>query len=586
MENRPHEEPVWYGKWPERVPKSLDYPCCNLGDFLRQSVEKHGKNTAIVFLDASITYNRLWDMVRRTATGLAGLGLKKGDVCAIMLPNSIQFVVCYYACHLIGVTVTAINPTYKSIEVQHQLKNSGAKAIILLDAVYKAAEFGIRTSGVSIVIGTNIADMCGFSGAKLLIGKLLKKIPTADLPSGCIKLTKLLDCNPDPPAVSVDPEDIAVLQYTGGTTGAPKGAMLSHMNMISNAVQCDAWLWKREHTTGLIGILPLFHAFAMTVVMNLPIRLGGFSYLFPRPPADMSELYRVIQRYSGKAGLIMPAVPPFFKRLNLHGNAEGCNLRALKFSVSGAGPLTLGVRQKFEEITGSKLIEGYGLSEASPVTHVNPIEGISKDGTIGLPLSDTFIKIMDKETGTRELPPLPFSVAETGGMTQEQAEMADAHTGELVIRGPQVMKGYLNCAEDTSSTLRDGWLYTGDIACIDADGYTIIRDRLKDIIKARGYAVFPAEVEDLLHQHPAVRNVALIGVPDKRGDETVKAFIELNPESRGKVTEKEIHLWAKKNMAHYKVPTIIEFRDNLPTTILGKVQRRVLREEEKVKRAG
>lgn len=257
MEKRLPDEPVWYGKWPERVPKSLDYPCCNLGDFLRQSVEKHGKNTAIVFLDASITYNKLWDMVRRIATGLAGLGLKKGDVCAIMLPNSVQFVVSYYACHLIGVTVTAINPTYKSIEVQHQLKNSGAKAIILLDAVYKVAEEGIKASAVPIVIGTNIADMCGFSGVKLLFGKLLKKIPTADMPSDCIKLTKLLNSDPNPPGVAVDPDDIAVLQYTGGTTGVPKGAMLTHRNMLSNAVQCDAWLWKREKVTGFIGILPV-----------------------------------------------------------------------------------------------------------------------------------------------------------------------------------------------------------------------------------------------------------------------------------------------------------------------------------------
>jgi len=586
MKNKLPDEPVWHVKWPDHVPKSLDYPCCNLGDFLRQSVEKHGTNTAIVFLGASITYNNLWDMVRRMATGLARMGLKKGDVCAIMLPNSTQFVVSYYACHLIGVIVTAINPTYKSVEVHHQLKNSGAKAIILLDAVYKVAESGIRTSGVSIVIGTNIADLCGFSGAKLLMGRLLKKIPTAELPSDCVKLTRLLDSEPNPPVVQVAPEDIAVLQYTGGTTGVPKGAMLTHMNMVSNAVQCDAWLWKREINTGNLGILPLFHAFAMTAVMNLTIRFGGFQILFPRPPADISELYKVIERYSGKAGLIMPAVPSFLKRINLHGNAEGYDLSALKICVSGAGPLTLGVREKFEELTCSKLIEGYGLSEASPVTHVNPIEGTCKDGTIGIPLPDTFIRIMDRETGAKELPPLPFSVAETGGMTPEQSEMADARTGELVIKGPQVMKGYLNFEKDTSATIRDGWLYTGDIACVDADGYTIIRDRIKDIIKARGYAVFPAEVEDLIHQHPAVRNVALIGVPDKRGDEAVKAFIELNPESKGKVTEKEIHLWAKKNMAHYKVPTIIEFRDSLPTTILGKVQRRVLREEEKAKKSG
>ncbi|MBN1627557.1 MAG: AMP-binding protein [Deltaproteobacteria bacterium] len=584
MEEELNSRRLWHTKWPEKVPKSLEYPCCTLGDFLRQSVEKYGPDTAIVFLNTPVTYNSLWDMVLRAANGLAGLGLEKGDVCAIMLPNSIQFVVSYYACQILGVTVTTINPTYKSVEVRHQLKNSGAKAIILLDAVYKDAEEGIKDAGVSVIIGTNIVDLCGFSGAKLFLGRILKRFPSADLPANCIKFMNLLDYEPDPPCVDIDPEDIAVLQYTGGTTGVPKGAMLTHKNMVSNAAQCDAWLWKRDKVTGNIGMLPLFHAFAMTVVMNLTIRIGGFQILFPRPPANISELFKVIDKYSGKASLIMPAVPPVFKRINAFGKKDGYDLSALKIAVSGAGPLPLGIRKKFEEITGAVMIEGYGLSEASPVTHVNPIDGISKDGTIGLPLSDTYIKIMDKEEGTKELPPLPFSVAEWGGMTPEQTEMADACTGELVIKGPQVMKGYLNCSVDTSNTIRDGWLYTGDIACVDADGYTIIRDRLKDIIKYRGYAVFPAEVEDLLHQHPDIKDAAVIGVTDRKGDETVKAFIELYPESIGNVTEKDIHLWAKKNMAHHKVPSIIEFRDSLPVNILGKVLRRTLRDEERGKR--
>jgi len=586
MEKRLLEEEIWHAKWPDNVPKTLDYPCCTLGDFLKQSVEAYGRRTAIVFLGASVTYERLWDMVRRLATGLSDLGLKKGDVCAIMLPNSIQFVVSYYACQILGVTVTAINPTYKSIEVQHQLEDSGSKAIILLDSVYKEAEDGIRNSGVSRVIATNIVDLCGFSGPKLLFGRLLKRIPSADLPSGCIKLIDLMNTSPNPPDVNVSPDDTAVLQYTGGTTGVPKGAMLSHMNLISNAVQCDAVLWKREEITGAIGVLPLFHAFAMTVVMNLPIKIGGFQMLFPRPPSDMSELFKEIERYSGKAGLIMPAVPPIYKRINAVVKTGEYDLSALKISVSGAGPLPMGIRKRFEELMDSTMIEGYGLSEASPVTHVNPIDGISKDGTIGLPLPDTYIKIVDRETGARELPPLPFAVAETGGMTPEQAEIAHEYTGQLAVKGPQVMKGYLNRDNETSATIKDGWLYTGDIACIDADGYTIIRDRIKDIIKFRGYAVFPADVEDLIHQHPDVKNVAVIGVSDKKGDETVKAFIELYPEKRGKITEKEIHLWAKKNMAHYKVPSIIEFRDTLPTNLLGKVPRRILREEERAKMAG
>jgi long-chain acyl-CoA synthetase len=586
MENGLSAENIPHTKWPGNVPKTIDYPYCTLGDFLKKSVEAYGPRTALVFLGASITYDRLWDMVQRLAKGLADLGLKKGDVCAIMLPNSIQFVVSYYACHLIGVTVTAINPTYKSLEVQHQLEDSGAKIIILLDAVFKEAEEGIKKAGVSTIIGTNIVDLCGFSGPKLIFGKLLKRIPTADLPSECLRLVDLMNTDPNPPDVWISPEDIAVLQYTGGTTGVPKGAMLSHMNLISNAVQCDAWFWKREEVTGITGILPLFHAFAMTVVMNFAIRIGGFQMLFPRPPSDMSELFKEIEKYSGKAGLIMPAVPPIYKRINVVVKPGEYDLSALKISISGAGPLPMGVRKRFEELLDSTMIEGYGLSEASPVTHCNPLDWTCKDGTIGLPFPDTFIKIMDRETGTRELPPLPFAVGETGGMTQEQAETAKEYTGQLVIKGPQVMKGYLNRDDETSCAIKDGWLYTGDIACIDADGYTIIRDRAKDLIKFRGYAVFPADVEDLMHQHPDVKNVAVIGVSDKKGDETVKAFIELYPERRGRITEKDIHHWAKKNMAHYKVPSIIEFRDELPTNLLGKVPRRILREEEKIKMHG
>ena len=252
-------------------------------------------------------------------------------------------------------------------------------------------------------------------------------------------------------------------------------------------------------------------------------------------------------------------------------------------AVSGAGPLPLEVQNRFEELTKSIIIEGYGLSEATPVTHGNPIYGERKLGTIGLPFPDTDIKIMDRETGQKELPHLPFAVADTGGLTEEQIEEAEAYTGELVIKGPQVMKGYLNRPKETSSAIRDGWLYTGDIACIDAEGYTIIRDRIKDMIKGKGYAIFPAEVEDLLYKNPDIDNVAVIGVPHKEKGEAVKAFIVLQPDKRGKVTGEEIQEWAKGKMAYYKVPSYIEFRDELPTTMVGKVLRRVLKEEEMAK---
>lgn len=579
-------ERIWYRYWPSQVPKCLDYPDCTLAEFLRETAARHGPKPAIYFLDAVVTYSQLWDLVQRLATALARLGLKKGDVVALMLPNSIQFVASYYACQLLGVTVTAINPTYKALEIRHQLKDSGAKVIIVLDAVFQEAGEGIKETSVERIIGTNVVDLCGFSGIKVLLGKLLKKIPTGELPSDALRLKDLLKTEPNPPKVQADPEDIAVLQYTGGTTGMPKGAMLTHRNVVANAVMCDALLWKKESLSGLVGILPLFHAFAMTTVMNTAIRMGGFQLLFPRPPVDMADLCVAIEKYSKGGGLVMPGVSILFNRINTHPRIREFDMSGLKMAISGAGPLPLEVQNKFEEITGSFIVEGYGLSEATPVTHANPIHGRRKLGTIGLPCPDTDIKIMDKETGTRELPPLPFGLSETGGMNQEQSEQAQEYTGELVIKGPQVMKGYLHRPDETASTLRDGWLYTGDIACIDADGYTIIRDRLKDMIKCKGYAIFPAEVEDLLHRHPDVRGAAVIGVPDPKTGEAVKAFVVLDPAKRGQVKTEDLMEWAKKNMTHYKIPSVIEFRDELPTTMVGKVLRRVLKEEELAKTKG
>jgi long-chain acyl-CoA synthetase len=571
---------LWYKNWPERVPKCLDYPDCSLAEFLKITTEKNAGKPAIFFLDAEVTYERLWDMVRRLATALDELGFKKGDVIALMLPNSIQYVVSYYACQLLGITVTAINPTYKSLEIQHQLNDANARGLIILDAVFAEAADVVRKTAVEKIIGTNVVDLCGFSGVKVFLGKLLKKIPTGELPADALKLTELVQAPPNPPDVKVDPEETAVLQYTGGTTGLPKGAMLTHRNVVANAVMCDAWLWKRSERMGLVGVLPLFHSFAMTVVMNMAIRSGGFQLLFPKPPEDMTDLFKAIQTYGQKGDLVMPGVAILFNKINKHPEVKNYDLSSLTMAVSGAGPLPLEVQTEFEKLTGCVIVEGYGLSEATPVTHANPIGGIRKLGTIGLPFPDTDIRIMDKETGTQELPPLPFAVGETGGLSPEQSKIADEHTGELTIRGPQVMQGYLNRPAETSSTIRDGWLYTGDIACMDAEGYTIIRDRAKDMIKFKGYPVFPAEVEDLLHKHPDVIGAAVIGIPGENVGEVIKAFVVVNPDRKGQVTAEEIRSWASGRMANYKIPSIIEFRDELPTTMVGKILRRVLKEEE------
>ena len=571
---------IWYKHWPSQVPKCLDYPDCTLAEFLRNAASEHASKPAIFFLDAEISYSQLWEMVQRFATSLDDLGYKKGDVIALMLPNSIQFVVAYYACQLLGITVTSINPTYKSLEVEYQLKDSEARALVILDALFEEVHKGIEGTGVEKIIGTNIVDLCGFSPIKVLLGKLLKKIPTGSMPADALKFNDLLKSDPNPPDIAVDPGDVAVLLYTGGTTGLPKGAMLTHRNVVSNAGMCGAWLWKKKESMGLVGVLPLFHSFAMTTVMNTAINFGGFQLLFPRPPEDMTDLFAAIQKYSARGDLIMPGVAVLFNKINNHPKVKEFDLSGLVMAISGAGPLPLEVQDRFEELTGSVIIEGYGLSEATPVVHGNPIAGFRKQGTIGLPFSDTDIKIMDKETGTQELPPLPFAVSDTGGLTDEQSTEADAYTGELVVKGPQVMLGYKNRPEETARTLRDGWLYTGDIACIDADGFTIIRDRAKDMIKFKGIAIFPAEVEDLLHNHPDIQGAAVIGVPNEKVGEVVKAFIVIDPDKKDQVTAEDIQIWAKDKMAAHKIPALIEFREELPTTLVGKVLRRVLREEE------
>lgn len=575
---------IWYKHWPPKVPKCLDYPDCTLAEFLKEAATRYAERPAIFFLDSEVTYDRLWDMVQRMATALAAMGYRRGDVMALMLPNCIQFVVAYYACQLLGVTVTAVNPTYKPLEIRHQLNDSGAKALIILDALYADAREGIEGTAVAQIIGTNIVDLCGFPGVKVFLGKLLKKIPTGQLPADAVQMKALLQTRPDPPDVAIDPEEVAVLIYTGGTTGLPKGAMLTHRNVVSNAVMCDAWLWKKADRGGLIGVLPLFHSFAMTTVMNTAIRTGGFQLLFPRPPADMTELFAAIEKYAARGDLIMPGVAVLFNKINTHPRVKDFDLSGLVMAVSGAGPLPLEVQDRFEALTGSIIVEGYGLSEATPVVTGNPIGAYRKQGTIGLPFPDTDMKIMDKEDGARELSPLPFAVAETGGLTEEQSRQADAHTGELVIKGPQVMKGYRNKPEETARTIRDGWLYTGDIACIDADGYTIIRDRAKDMIKYKGYAIFPAEVEDLLHRHPGILGAAVIGVPHPEFGEVVKAFIVADANRPEPLTAEEIQTWASDQMAAFKVPSLIEFREELPTTLVGKILRRVLREEELAKR--
>ncbi len=561
----------WYGDWPQGVPKMIDFPQVSLSDLLRNTASQYPDDKAIVFLDSVMTYRELDDAVDRMATALAKLGLKKSDVLAIILPNSFQFVITFYACQRLGMAATAINPTYKALEIKHQLNDSGAKALVVLDSVYEEAGRILDQTGVKHLIGTNVADLLKISGLKKWLGKKLGKIPTGQMPANALSFVDLLKTAPNPPSVEIDPlNDIAALQYTGGTTGTPKGAMLTSYNLVSNAISGKAWIGSDlPRGAGWVGVLPLFHVFAMTCCMNISVATGGFMLLFPKPPESMLEWAAQVEKWGKGTQMCMAGVAVLFNKINNTEGLEKYDLSSLTACLSGAGPLPRDVQLKFEEKTGSRVVEGYGLSESSPVVTANPFvlpEGRERVmGSIGLPFPNTDLKIMDIETGETQL-----------GYGPDQV-------GELCVKGPQVMKGYLNRPEETERTLRDGWLYTGDIAYMNERGWTFIMDRAKDLVKHKGFSVFPKEVEDYMFSHPDILEVAVIGLPHPKVGEILKAFVVLQPGSVGKVSEDDIIAWCSENMTHYKVPSIVEFRDELPKTMVGKVLRRVLKEEEAAK---
>ena len=513
--NEALQDRPWFKDWPRDVPRTVEIPEIGLGDLLRNAASKYPEQKALVFLDSVITYRGLDDMVDRFATSLDGLGLKKGDVVAIMLPNSHQFVIAFYACQRLGITVTTINPTYKPMEVRHQLNDSGAKALVVLDSVFESPGKILAETKVKHLIGTNVVDLCGLSPVKKFLGRLLKKIPTGEMPDNALKFIDLLKAEPNPPKVEINPaRDLAVLQYTGGTTGIPKGAMLTARNLMANVTQGATWLGGARPGWGWVGVLPLFHVFAMTCCMNIAIGTGGFQILFPRPPAKMTEWAQQIEKWGKGTSLVMAGVAILFNKINHTEGLGKYDLSPLKKCLSGAGPLPRDVQLTFEKKVGSLVVEGYGLSESSPVVTANPFdlaEGTERVmGSIGLPVPNTDCKIMDIETGEREMELFPSD------MDPDKVDARDddnRYVGELVVKGPQVMKGYYSRPEESAATLRDGWLYTGDIAVMNDRGWIFIKDRARDLVKNKGYSVFPKEVEDYMFNHPDIMEVAVIGVP-------------------------------------------------------------------------
>lgn len=543
--------------WPEWVPHSIEYPVVPLYGLLEESAEKHPNATAIIFQDSKISYNHLNDLVDRFATAVQALGVEKGDRVALFLPNIPQFVLSYFGALKAGAIVTAVSPLYKERELEHQLKDSGSETLVVLDLLYPLVKNIRDRTSLKRIIVTGIKEY--LPTVKRVLGSLLGKVPSLKVARepGIHFFQELIKSHtPRPSEVQIDPkEDLALLQYTGGTTGIPKGAMLTHYNLVCNAYMCNAWLRAEEGKETHVNVLPLFHIYGMTVTMNSAISSAGTMILIPR--FDPVEVLSVIQKHRAT---IFCGVPTLYAILINHPEISNFDCSSVKFCISGASPLPPEVQRKFMELTKGTLVEGYGLTESSPVTHANPLDPTLetvKIGSIGVIWPDTEAKIVDVEKGERSVP-----VGEVG---------------ELAVRGPQVMKGYWNMPEETANVLRDGWLYTGDIAKRDEDGYFYIVDRKKDLLKYKGYSVYPREIEDVLYEHQAVKLCAVVGKPDELSGEIPKAFIVLR--EGADATEEELIEFVRERVAPYKRIREVEFRKELPMTLVGKVLKRTLREE-------
>ena len=554
------EQRVWHQFYDSVVPPSLSYEPLVLPERLERSAAAYPDQCAIAFLGTHLTYRQLKDGVDRLATALAALGVRKGTRVAIHLPNIPQTVIGYYATLALGGTVVMTNPLLVERELENQWTDADCQVAITADFLFASRLKHIRNRlPVKQYVVASIPEYLRFPLKQLAPLKLRRMKPPSIAhvdPGPDVHLFRKLVAAtaPEPPKVEVGLDDIAALQYTGGTTGRSKGAMLTHRNLSCNITQILAWLHTPHGSEIVLSALPLFHVFGMTVCMNFPVAAAATMVLMPNP-RDFPALVKSVVK--DRITLFM-GVPAMFAAINNAPGIERKDIGCVKSCFSGSAPLPVAVLERFEKLTGSRIVEGFGLTETSPVTHCQPMEGVRKAGSIGIPFPDTDCKVVDLETGTRELP-----VGEPG---------------ELVIKGPQVMAGYWNMPEETAASLHDGWFSTGDIATIDKDGYHWIVGRKKDMILCSGYNVYPDEVDGVLMQHPAVQEAATIGVPHERRGESVKSFVVLRPGETA--TAEQIIAYCHSNLAAYKVPRAIEFRTSLPKSGLLKILRRELREQE------
>jgi long-chain acyl-CoA synthetase len=540
----------FYAHYDPGVPKEAPRPWL-LFKALEANAQRFPRRVALEFLGRSLTYRELWREVEAFAKGLQEAGLRPGDRVAIMLPNSPQFVIAFYGTLLAGGVGVNVNPMYTPRELRHQLQDAGVQALVILDQLLPRYQEVKAEVPVRLLVRTGIQDYLPFPKNLLYPLMLRRKGQAPKALEGVPWRAFLKRGRPEP--VAVDLDDLALLQYTGGTTGLAKGAMLTHRNLSSNALQVRAWIPDfQEGEEVVLGAIPFFHVYGMTVAMNLALLGAAKLVLLPRP-----EIGPIVEAIEKHRVTLFPGVPTLYVAFNNFPGIEKRDLKSVRACISGSAPLPLEVAERFEKLTGAKLVEGYGLTEASPVTHCNPLYGERRLGSVGLPLPGVDAKVVD----------------------EEGKEVPLGEVGELIVKGPNVMKGYWNRPEETQKALKDGWLFTGDLARMDQDGYFYIVDRKKDMIIAGGYNIYPREVEEVLYGHEAVQEAAVVGVPDPYRGETVAAFIVLKEAYRGKVTEKDIEAFCRANLAAYKVPRIIQFREGLPKSSVGKILKRELTKE-------
>ena len=541
MTEKSYQAKPWLKHYADGVTEEIEFEELCLPDILERAAKRYPDKDALLFKEDKMSFKELKDKVDRLATCLSGFGIKKGDSVAILLPNLSPCVISYYAILRIGAIVVMNNPLYSDRELEHQLNDSGAKALITMD-----------------IFGNRMIDLRQKTGIKQIIytsvlGTDVK--PAEDVYEWEDILSKT---SPSPPAVELSFDDVAMYQYTGGTTGVSKGAMLTHRNLSCNVQQLASWLISplkgglKEGQGMSLSAPPFFHAFGLTAAMNSSIYLGWTQVMIPRPQPD--QLLEAIGKFKPTFIFLVPTM--YIGILN-HPDFDKVDMKSIKFCGSGAAALPVQVIEKIQKKTGSPLMEGYGMTEASPITHVNPFGGLRKPGSVGVPIQNTLSRIVDLKDG---ITPVPVG-----------------EVGEIVFKGPQVMKGYLNMPDETAKALKGGWLHSGDLGKMDEDGYFYVVDRKKDMVVSGGYNVYPKEIEDVYLEHPKVAEAAAIGVPHPTRGEQVKLMLVLK---EGKsATEEEMIKYCSDKLAKYKWPTMVEFRSELPKSAVGKILKHVLRGE-------